>query len=144
MSASIRSAATREDLGAVLTPKEQACLRLVAQHLSSKDIALALGIAKTTVDTYCDRARRKLGVADRYEAARRLIAHLGPGDAARAPPEGSAVIPLTAAAPARPRSPGPWAVAALALAAIVALATLLSGLRAIDEVTTPARVQATR
>src|SRR6202000_800145 len=29
-----------------------------------------LGMSKTSVDTYCDRARRKLGVEDRYAAAR--------------------------------------------------------------------------
>src|SRR5690606_4082308 len=43
---------------------------LVDQHLSSKQIARQLGMSKTSVDTYCDRARRKLGVDDRYAAAR--------------------------------------------------------------------------
>ena len=47
-------------------------LRLVDQHLSSKQIARELGMSKTSVDTYCDRARRKLGVGDRYQAARLL------------------------------------------------------------------------
>src|SRR5205085_5728940 len=56
----------------LLTPRERECLRLVDQHLSSKQIARELGMSKTSVDTYCDRARRKLGVPDRYEAARRL------------------------------------------------------------------------
>src|SRR6476659_7504067 len=54
----------------LLTPRERECLRLVDQHLSSKEIARKLGMSKTSVDTYCDRARRKLGVPDRYEAAR--------------------------------------------------------------------------
>nr|QQZ50614.1 hypothetical protein JKL49_03725 [Phenylobacterium glaciei] len=44
------------------------------RHLSSKQIARELGMSKTSVDTYCDRARRKLGVDDRY-AARRLADH---------------------------------------------------------------------
>src|SRR5689334_24747944 len=54
----------------LLTPRERECLRLVDQHLSSKQIARELGMSKTSVDTYCDRARRKLGVEDRYAAAR--------------------------------------------------------------------------
>src|SRR5689334_13562738 len=56
----------------LLTQRERECLRLVDQHLSSKQIARELGMSKTSVDTYCDRARRKLGVPDRYEAARLL------------------------------------------------------------------------
>jgi len=46
----------------LLTQRERDCLRLVDQHLSSKQIARELGMSKTSVDTYCDRARRKLGV----------------------------------------------------------------------------------
>src|SRR5690349_23433333 len=56
----------------LLTPRERECLRLVDQHLSSKQIARELGMSKTSVDTYCDRARRKLGVDDRFQAARLL------------------------------------------------------------------------
>src|ERR1044072_2426172 len=59
----------------LLTPRERECLRLVDQHFSSKQIARELGMSKTSVDTYCDRARRKLGVPDRYEAARLLRGH---------------------------------------------------------------------
>ena len=44
----------------LLTQRERECLRLVDQHLSSKQIARELGMSKTSVDTYCDRARRKL------------------------------------------------------------------------------------
>ncbi|ACG79892.1 transcriptional regulator, LuxR family [Phenylobacterium zucineum HLK1] len=61
----------------LLTQRERECLRLVDQHLSSKQIARELGMSKTSVDTYCDRARRKLGVPDRYEAARLLRRHDG-------------------------------------------------------------------
>ncbi|WP_296599363.1 response regulator transcription factor [Phenylobacterium sp.] len=56
----------------LLTQRERDCLRLVDQHLSSKQIARELGMSKTSVDTYCDRARRKLGVDDRFQAARLL------------------------------------------------------------------------
>src|SRR5258707_9995830 len=59
-----------EDPVGLLTTRERECLRLVDQHLSSKQIARELGMSKTSVDTYCDRARRKLGVEDRYAAAR--------------------------------------------------------------------------
>src|SRR6266481_169897 len=59
-----------EDPVELLTQRERECLRLVDQHLSSKQIARQLGMSKTSVDTYCDRARRKLGVEDRYAAAR--------------------------------------------------------------------------
>lgn len=64
-----------EDLVDRLTQRERECLRLVDRHLSSKQIARELGMSKTSVDTYCDRARRKLGAGDRYEAARRLADH---------------------------------------------------------------------
>src|SRR5438067_13599122 len=61
---------SNEDPVELLTPRERECLRLVDQHLSSKQIARELGMSKTSVDTYSDRARRKLGVEDRYAAAR--------------------------------------------------------------------------
>src|SRR5258707_13485778 len=69
-----------EDPVGLLTQRERDCLRLVDQHLSSKQIARELGMSKTSVDTYCDRARRKLGVEDRYAAAR-LARQLDVGDA---------------------------------------------------------------
>jgi DNA-binding CsgD family transcriptional regulator len=57
-----------------LTAQERECLRLVAQSLSSKEIGRELGISKASVDTYCNRARAKLGVADRRTAARLVVA----------------------------------------------------------------------
>ena len=56
----------------LLTPQERECLRLVAQQRSSKEIASELGISKASVDTYCNRARAKLGVTSREELARVL------------------------------------------------------------------------
>lgn len=114
-----------------LSAKERECLRLVARRLSSKEIAAELGIAKTSVDTYCDRARAKLDVGDRYEAARLLVAELGPVDVDTTPPRSpcaEAVAPVVALP--RPRRLG-WVVA-FALVCILALATLLAGLRALD------------
>ena len=55
-----------------LTEGQLACLRLVSRHLTSKQIARKLGISKDTVDQRLDRARRTLGVANRYEAATAL------------------------------------------------------------------------
>src|ERR1700756_2616091 len=53
----------------LLTAQERECLRLVGLQLSSKEIAHKLGISKASVDTYCNRARAKLGVENRRAAA---------------------------------------------------------------------------
>jgi DNA-binding CsgD family transcriptional regulator len=53
---------------------QRACLRLVLQHQSSKDIARALGISPHTVDQRIRFAMKSLGVANRVEAARLLAA----------------------------------------------------------------------
>lgn len=121
---------------------EQACLRLVARHMTSQEIAAELGIAKTSVDTYCNRARAKLGVADRFEAARRLVSDQDPAEryfrplpsiapAAPAPAALAAAMPAATGAKARHSA---WLMGSLAmlLAAGLAIATLLSGLRALD------------
>lgn len=114
-----------DDLGALLTAQERACLRLVAQRLSSKEIAARLGIAKTSVDTYCNRARRKLGVADRYAAARLVTAA---GTEAPSPP----------AEPATPRRRKVLlgAVAGV-FAAGVGVAALLAGAAALETMKPP-------
>lgn len=52
-----------------LTEGQIECLRLVARHYTSKEIARKLGISHFTVDQRLDAARRKLGVASRKEAA---------------------------------------------------------------------------
>ena len=57
----------------LLTAREIACLRLVARHRSSREIASELGISKTSVDTYCDRARAKLQMSSRRHAARLVL-----------------------------------------------------------------------
>lgn len=58
-----------------LSVRERDCLRLVYAHHTSKSIALKLGFAKTSVDTYINRACAKLGLNDRKEAARLLYEH---------------------------------------------------------------------
>lgn len=52
---------------------QKACLRLVAQGMSSKEIARQTGLAPLTVDTYVKQAIARLGVSNRREAARRLL-----------------------------------------------------------------------
>src|SRR5687768_5922701 len=64
-----------------LTPREREILRLVDRHLSSKQIARELGIRKDTVDEHLDKARSRLGVASRFEAARLLAESEGPAGA---------------------------------------------------------------
>jgi DNA-binding CsgD family transcriptional regulator len=132
---------------AQLTPMEQACLRLVAKHLSSKEIAVELGIAKTSVDTYCNRARTKLGVSDRYEAARRLVSDQAsasrhfPSTGPRAAPVSITVAQDVAPswlAGGAPRGGRPLLSAAvMILATVLALAALLSGLRALEAMRPP-------
>jgi DNA-binding CsgD family transcriptional regulator len=56
-----------------LTPREHECLRLVAQHLSSKEIARTLGLSQHTVDGHLHEARRKLGAPTRRDAVRILL-----------------------------------------------------------------------
>lgn len=57
-----------------LSEGQRACLRLVFQQKSSKEIARELGIAKDTVDQRLDRARKLLGCATRIEASRAFAA----------------------------------------------------------------------
>ncbi len=66
---------------ASLSPQQVACLRLVGELRTSKQIAEILGISSHTVDTHLSNAVRKLGAANRMEAARLLA------DAAIGPPE---------------------------------------------------------
>ena len=56
-----------------LTKGQADCLRLVVQHLSSKEIALHLGISPHTVDQRIRGALQTLGVERRSQAARMLI-----------------------------------------------------------------------
>ena len=53
-----------------LTDGQKACLRLVDDHHTSKEIARKLGISPFTVDQRLDAARRKLNAASRRDAAK--------------------------------------------------------------------------
>ena len=57
----------------LLTEAERDCLRLVYQHMTSKDIARQLGVSPHTVDMRLRQAIRKLEVTNRIEASRALL-----------------------------------------------------------------------
>jgi DNA-binding CsgD family transcriptional regulator len=67
-----------------LTEKQRECLRLVYDHMSSKEIAKQLGVEPGTVDQYIKAAMRTLGVGERRAAARMLAEHEAAGSAAPA------------------------------------------------------------
>jgi DNA-binding CsgD family transcriptional regulator len=52
------------------TEGQKACLRLVVDHHTSKEIARIIGISPFTVDQRVDAARRKLNAASRKDAAK--------------------------------------------------------------------------
>ena len=62
---------------AKLTPGQLDCLRLVDSHLSSKEIAVELGISPHTVDQRIRQALQILGVERRSQAARLVAQHGG-------------------------------------------------------------------
>jgi DNA-binding CsgD family transcriptional regulator len=123
-----------------LTPKETACLRLVARGLSSKEIAGELGIAKTSVDTYCNRARGKLGVGGRQEAARLLRTMAAPDEDAAAPEDDYALATQGGAARAAlvPLTGATLRLLAAAIIATLAAGALLAGFHALDAMKPPA------
>lgn len=58
----------------LLTEGQRDCLRLVYQHMTSKDIARILGVSPHTVDMRLRTAMKTLQVSSRIEAARLLVA----------------------------------------------------------------------
>jgi DNA-binding CsgD family transcriptional regulator len=66
------------DRVARLTEGQLDCLRLVDQHLSSKEIAVEIGISPHTVDQRIRQALATLGVARRAQAARLVAQHSEP------------------------------------------------------------------
>ena len=134
-----------------LTPKERECLRLVAQQRSSKEIARELGISKASVDTYCNRARAKLGVENRRAAAQ-LAMMLEAGvvetaPSAPPPPQAQAGQPVATVAVLPPLSElGPMARLGIIVGGAVVLALafgmLLSGLQTLNGVVEAAQAHA--
>ena len=89
-----------------LTPRERECLRLVAQHLSSKEIARQLGLSQHTVDGHLHEARRKLGVPTRRDAVRILLESEG-GESPPANWGGQSAAPFPPVAPPGETPPPP-------------------------------------
>lgn len=87
---------------AKLTEKQRACLRLVFNHYSSKEIARELGIGVDAVDQRVKSAMRTLGVPSRITAARMLAEH-EQGAVVAAPSCHTAPLPAGEAHPPRER-----------------------------------------
>ena len=58
----------------LLTQSERECLRMVAQHMRSKEIARSRGTSPYTVNRQIESACKKLGAATRQDAARIWLA----------------------------------------------------------------------
>lgn len=56
-----------------LSDNQKVCLRLVAQNMTSKEVAQRTGLSFHTVDTYLKGALVKLGASNRRDAARMLL-----------------------------------------------------------------------
>jgi DNA-binding CsgD family transcriptional regulator len=65
---------------ASLSPMQKTCLRLVYDHLQTKQIARQLGLSRYTVESHIKNARARLGATSRLEAARMLVAAEGDPD----------------------------------------------------------------
>lgn len=83
---------------AQLTPRERDCLRLVGRALSSKEIAIELGLSPFTVDEYIRSAVAKIGARNRREAARLLDLE----ERSKSPPEKLGDEPPRLAEPGHP------------------------------------------
>ena len=56
-----------------LHESQRSCLRLVAQGMSTKEIARQTGLSPSSVDTYLKQANSILGASNRRDAARTLL-----------------------------------------------------------------------
>jgi DNA-binding CsgD family transcriptional regulator len=130
-----------------VTEGQRACLRMVLQHRSSKEIARELGISSHTVDQRLKQAMKHLGASSRVEAAKRLAALEGSVGYQPLACQAPDIEPVAVPTPTPPASGSEreasddeglrrigWIVA-IAAGAAVLLAALLIGLNALSEFT---------
>lgn len=60
-----------DEMGGLLSAREQEVLRLLAEGMTDREIAAALAISPRTVESHVSSVLRKLGVRNRAEAAQR-------------------------------------------------------------------------
>ena len=63
-----------DDVGGLLSVREQEVLRLLAEGMTDREIGVALAISPRTVESHVSSVLRKLGVRNRAEAAQRYRA----------------------------------------------------------------------
>jgi DNA-binding CsgD family transcriptional regulator len=136
-----------------LTTAQISCLELVAENLTSKEIAAELGISRHTVDQRVRGALRKLGVENRRQAVRLLesrqrfqraesllqerLPNSHSAEIWPRPPAVQAIqIPLPFATAKRPSNTMGIAarlgwIVGIALAAFISMATYLAGLESL-------------
>lgn len=76
-----------------LSETHRAILRLVATGLSSKEIAKAVSLRPSTVDTYMRQAIRFYGVANRVQAAQRYLSEVPPAPLSTLRPQSLPLAP---------------------------------------------------
>lgn len=99
-----------------LTDKQRECLRLAADHMSSKEIARVLGISASAVEQRLKYAVRVVGARDRREAARQFAKweQAGCGETTYGLPDVEMFTPPPQPAPVGSQGPNAWEAARLA------------------------------
>jgi DNA-binding CsgD family transcriptional regulator len=118
-----------------LTEQQRACLRMVYQHMTSKEIAPRLGIEPGSVDQHIKAAMRRLGVGERRAAARMLAEHEAAGHARPLPAKFQPPLPIWGG---KPSDLGPlrrlaWIFAIMLMVAL-SFGVFLAGLEALSRV----------
>ena len=102
---------------ALLTPREEQVVSLVAEGIGNREVAQRLGVKENTVKKALLRIYDKLGVANRVELVLYALTHRGvdkvsPLPASTPPAAEPLALGLVSVSPEGPRSPRPCAAAA--------------------------------